>query len=275
MAWAGLAALGASVLLHPFPVSASPGTTVSETAPVFHGCPGCIYAVQPGDTVWNLAKRFGFGVDALTRVNGLASDHLETGQTLLLPDGGTYTVQPGDTVWNLARRFDVSVDALNKANALTSDHLETGQVLRLPGWTAPVAGTSTAFDLSSGEVSRGGGYPDQMAAYALRFQGVPYAFGGATPQAFDCSGFVRYVLAAFGIHVEHSTYAQYRLGVPVTDGRLEPGDLLFFNTYGSLSHDGIYLGDGRFISATDSHGVAVASLDDAYWGPRYAGARRL
>ena len=57
---------------------------------------------------------------------------------------------------------------------------------------------------------------------------------------------------------------------------LEPGDLVFFTTYESgVSHSGLYLGDGYFISATSSRGVAVATMKDGYWRERYIGAKRV
>ena len=111
---------------------------------------------------------------------------------------------------------------------------------------------------------------------ALRYQGVPYVFGGTTPYGFDCSGFVRYVFAGNGLQLPRMADEQYGYGTPVSYSRLQPGDLVFFNTYASgVSHVAIYLGDGRFISATSSQGVAIARIDNSYWGPRYIGARRL
>lgn len=111
---------------------------------------------------------------------------------------------------------------------------------------------------------------------ALRYQGVPYVFGGTSPNGFDCSGFVRYVFAGNGFQLPRMADEQYGLGLPISYGRLQPGDLVFFSTYAAgVSHVGIYLGDSKFISATSSQGVAIARVDNSYWGPRYLGARRL
>ena len=106
--------------------------------------------------------------------------------------------------------------------------------------------------------------------------GVPYWFGGTTPRGFDCSGFTRYVFAAIGMDLPRQADAQYALGRAVPAERLQPGDLVFFETYEvGPSHVGIYIGNGHFISATSSRGVAVAEVFGQYWGERYLGARRV
>lgn len=111
---------------------------------------------------------------------------------------------------------------------------------------------------------------------AMRFVGVPYVFGGNSPDGFDCSGFTRYVYARYGIGLPRMADEQYDLGKPVSKSQLRPGDLVFFTTYAEgVSHVGIYLGEGKFISATSSRGVAIDRLADGYWGPRYVGARRV
>ena len=247
------------------------------------------YQVQPGDSLWSISRQYGVSLSSLEAANGLSDDSvLQIGENLTIPgtvsststyqgSASAYTVQPGDTLWALAERYGTSVDALMSVNHLDSDVLQIGQVLRVPGDTA--AGGTTAGSGGTGtgtpEVSRGDPTGARIAAYALKFVGDRYAYSGTSPGGFDCSGFVRYVFAAFGINLEHSSYAQWQVGRPVDRSQLQPGDLVFFNTYGSLSHDGIYTGEGRFVSATTSRGVAVESLDDGYWGPRYAGARRL
>jgi len=92
------------------------------------------YIVQPGDTLWLLAQRFGTTVDAIKTLNGLTSEVIQVGQILLIP-GMTvsYTIQPGDTLWLLAQRFGTTVDAIMRLNNLTNEVLQVGQVLQIPG----------------------------------------------------------------------------------------------------------------------------------------------
>ncbi len=115
-----------------------------------------------------------------------------------------------------------------------------------------------------------------ILAEANKYRGVPYVFGGTTPSGFDCSGYVKYVFAQQGISLPRLADEQYNVGVEVSRANLKAGDLVFFETYEpGPSHSGIYIGDGQFISATSSSGVAVASLDSGYWGERYIGAKRV
>jgi peptidoglycan DL-endopeptidase CwlO len=108
---------------------------------------------------------------------------------------------------------------------------------------------------------------------AMQYKGAPYRWGGEEPSGFDCSGFVRYVYAQVGISLPHNAAKQYQLGTPVTRSDLKPGDLVFFDR---LRHNGIYIGDGRFIhSRQTGKAVAVASLDDDWYRTHWAGARRL
>ncbi len=114
----------------------------------------------------------------------------------------------------------------------------------------------------------------ELTRSALRFLGVPYVFGGTTASGFDCSGFVQHVFAMLGIGLPRTADAQYDAGRPAVGGP-RPGDLVFFDTYGGVSHVGIYLGHGQFVHASSSHGVEVSRLSESYWAARYVGAKRL
>ncbi|WP_313892198.1 C40 family peptidase [Psychrobacillus sp.] len=118
---------------------------------------------------------------------------------------------------------------------------------------------------------------DEIGAYALEFYGTPYKFGGTSPAGFDCSGYIRYVFDKFDINLPRTSADQYEVGQAVAKDKLQPGDLVFFsNTYKKgISHTGVYLGNGEFISAK-SRGVLKANLHtDPYWAPKYTGAKRV
>ena len=72
--------------------------------------------------------------------------------------------------------------------------------------------------------------------------------------------------------IPHNAAQQYRYGTAVARDELVPGDLVFFDR---LRHNGIYLGDGRFIHATKPGGVKLARLDNEWFSSRWVGARRL
>jgi cell wall-associated NlpC family hydrolase len=110
------------------------------------------------------------------------------------------------------------------------------------------------------------------ARIAAAYLGAPYVWLGSSPSGFDCSGLVAYVYARVGISLPHNAAQQYRLGTPVPRDRLMPGDLVFFDR---LRHNGIYLGDGRFVHATAPGGVKIARLDDDWFRHRWVGGRRL
>lgn len=118
-----------------------------------------------------------------------------------------------------------------------------------------------------------------IAVRALAHLGVPYRYGGDDPtRGFDCSGLVRYVfLDALGLALPRRSHEIVRSGFAVERERLQPGDLVFFNTLGrAFSHVGIYVGDGRFVHAPARRGqVRVDGLDDPYWAARFNGARRV
>lgn len=113
----------------------------------------------------------------------------------------------------------------------------------------------------------------RLVQEALRYQGVPYYFGGTTPNGFDCSGYTRYVYAKVGVTLPRMADSQYYDLPEVSE--LQVGDLVFFETYEpGPSHVGIYLGNRQFVNASSSRGVVVDSLDNSYWRVRYLGARR-
>ena len=111
---------------------------------------------------------------------------------------------------------------------------------------------------------------------AKRMIGVPYRYGGATPNGFDCSGLVQYSYRAAGVKLPRTSAEQYRSARPVTIREARPGDLLFFRYDRRISHVAIYLGDDRFVHAPSSgKRVSVASLRDPHYQQHFARAGRI
>jgi LysM repeat protein len=230
------------------------------------------YTVQDGDALYGIAGRAGVSIDALLKANSLRlTSIIIPGQKLLIPAGGkvpsppasapsaaatartaatappattaapaavagsTYVVQSGDMPIAIAFRFGVNPDALLKANKLNLQSvIVPGQKLVIPsGGTVPLTTGNPRIDL--------------VIAAAKAQLGKPYKFGYDGPNAFDCSGLVRFAFAKIGMTLLHNTLLQKNSfpAVAVTD--LRPGDIVFFHD--DFHHEGLYLGNSLIIQA--------------------------
>jgi len=120
---------------------------------------------------------------------------------------------------------------------------------------------------------------NDIALYALSLLDTPYAWGGRGPATgFDCSGLVSHVFKeAAGVRVQGSSAELGQKARPVPAEQLLPGDLVFFNTLGAPhSHVGVYVGDGRFVHASNPRtGVRIDQLSNRYYAQRFEGAGSL
>lgn len=100
---------------------------------------------------------------------------------------------------------------------------------------------------------------------AKKYIGVPYLWDGTTPEGFDCSGFVQYVMKQNGISITRTTETQWANdGIFVAQSDLQPGDLVYFGNSSSPFHVGIYIGDNTMIHSPRS-GKTVTYLDISYF----------
>jgi cell wall-associated NlpC family hydrolase len=103
---------------------------------------------------------------------------------------------------------------------------------------------------------------DSIVTLAREQIGTPYVLGGTSPNGFDCSGFVRWVLSHASTRLPRTARQQAQAGVPISRSSLLPGDLLTFGKGPATSHVGIYLGDGMFVHASSVAGRVVVSRID-------------
>ncbi|HJR35891.1 MAG TPA: C40 family peptidase [Gemmatimonadales bacterium] len=119
---------------------------------------------------------------------------------------------------------------------------------------------------------------DSLVRLARQQVGLKYRLGAVKPGlAFDCSGLVKWIMAAFDLKLPRTAAEQARLGraVPKDTAQLLPGDLLLFGRGRRVTHIGIYVGEGRYIHAANRRkGVIeseIAPPDSRWW----KGARRV
>jgi cell wall-associated NlpC family hydrolase len=155
-----------------------------------------------------------------------------------------------------------------------------------PGTATGPMLASTTSGASGGSSAAGRVFPNvpatpngaRIIGLAQSQVGARYTWAGTSPATgFDCSGFVYWVFNSLGFNMPRTMEDQLASGRRIPLDQLRPGDVVFFgDTYTSgLSHDGIYIGDGKFIHAVDeSTGVAITAMNSAYWAERYYGAVR-
>ncbi len=119
------------------------------------------------------------------------------------------------------------------------------------------------------------GNADQAAAVAMQQVGVPYRYGGSTPQGFDCSGLIYYAYSRAGKNVPRTTGSLWSGIQPVANNSLQVGDVLFFRIEGKMSHVGMYIGDNQFVHAPSSGKfVTVGSLQSDFYRKAFLRAGR-
>ncbi|MBC6990082.1 C40 family peptidase [Hymenobacter sp. BT491] len=128
---------------------------------------------------------------------------------------------------------------------------------------------------------------DSVVQYALQHIGTNYCYAGSTPETgFDCSGFVNYVFAHFGVPVPHSTALLINTGRPVPREEARKGDIVVFTgtatTSTTAGHAGIVISEPgqplRFVhssSARKESGVKISTVENTDYERRFMGVRRV
>jgi len=270
---------------------------------------GVIHKVVEGDTARSLAKRYNASTSDIVEANGLFPPYLlQIGQTLIVPGGKPpppppppgpriiHLVREGESVAAIAEKYSVGVLTIIRGNGLLPPYtILPAQRLVVPGGLVPASASTRPVQQSAvaaaqrAEVAIATARPGpgpEIVGMASKYLGFPYVWGGSSPNVgFDCSGFTWWIFRELGRPIPRDLWGQLQAGRRVDYASLQPGDMIFFvNTYQpGLSHNGIYIGGGRFIHAasentgviiTENTGVIITSLSKRYWSSRYYAAAR-
>lgn len=126
-------------------------------------------------------------------------------------------------------------------------------------------------------VSFNGTEEKELIRAAAGWLGVPYRYGGQSRKGVDCSALVGNLYReAYGVTLPRSSSMMAKQAKRVKRRNLACGDLLFFTIADKkVSHMGMYLANDKFLHASTSRGVSVASLSDKYWSKYFSGAGRI
>lgn len=127
------------------------------------------------------------------------------------------------------------------------------------------------------ELENGTGVSDtrvSLVQYALQFVGNRYVWGGTSlTNGIDCSGFTMQIYARYGISLPHHAASQPGYGTRISASEAQPGDLFFYGSGSTISHVGIYIGNGQIVHASNSRtGIKISS---AYYRTPICVARYL
>lgn len=172
-----------------------------------------------------------------------------------------------ELTWHLAHRFWVGACVLLLAGCASKpvapvidrDPASAPVVKRLP---APVTDSKDTVE-------------QRLERFARVWEGVRYRLGGNDETGIDCSALsARVYQDLFSKTLPRTTSAQLKVGQRVGRAELRPGDLIFFNLPGGDRHVGVYVGDERFLHASESRGVMTSSLESVFWRRYYFQATR-
>ena len=170
-----------------------------------------------------------------------------------------------------------SLDAqVNLPNVSMSDVVRAIRIYRTVRDVGEIATAGKGGSWSSAERARA------AVEVGAEYVGVPYVWGGTTPEGFDCSGFVQYIYRKEGVPLPRTSRQMAHAGEAVRPAlaALREGDLMLFRgSDGVIDHVGLYAGNNRLLhSSSSGHGVRFDDLwsqRGAYFRSHLVAARRV
>lgn len=226
------------------------------------------YLIQNGDSEGYVHRDF---------VDGIFIDQLPNKKAAAVKKAAPAekTIAVATTTLNLRAQASTSSDVLRKVapatvmsvNNIDDEWVKVSLSDDSQGYLAKqylkIGKESAKSELLEGiDTGSGSSKTNDIISYAKQFLGNPYVYGGnSLTNGIDCSGFTSQIYKQFGVSLNRSSASQYaNNGRYVDASDAMPGDLFFYGYSGSVSHVGIYMGDGQIIHANDSRtGVCIGN----------------
>lgn len=208
------------------------------------------------------------GVIAAVIIAGFVKDSENSNGSDSVPDwGGSSGISMSSTDSDSESSAEGSSSGTTQS---TSSSTQSSAVSSTSGSTA--SSSAEKLPVTDSEFSAAG----SIVATANSLIGTPFVYGGQTPDGFDSSGFIYYVLRENGFHnCPRNITKQAAMGRQLTFDELKPGDLvLFYNDYSATpAFGGIYIGDGKMVASLTppnrEHGVMAADITTLYYQKRF------
>lgn len=214
--------------------------------------------VQPKETKYAIAKRYGITVKELERQNPQIKAKLPVGYVLKIKT----TKEKADAI-NAVRTPQPLLNETFGSDAQVAD-------------SSPVKKDSTfVYNGTHSDLI------DQIITSATENIGTRYRSGGTTKAGFDCSGLMYCTFGNFDIKLPRSSIEQSRIGTKVASNEAQKGDLIFFKTNGRrhINHVGMVVeaadGEIKFVHSSTHGGVIISSTKEAYYQRTFSQVNRI